>query len=397
MDVFEPLKLNNTVFPNRFFRSATLENMADADGNPLEILDDLYRVLAKNDVGTIITGFCYISRQGRAMHPFQAGMDEDGKIAPWQRVVSRAKASNPDVRLIMQLAHTGRQTLRTATGAEVVGAGGKKCTYFKQSVRALEGLEILNIIRDFAAAAERARKAGFDGVQVHAAHGYLIHQFLSSHTNNRKDGWGRDKPLFLRKILEAVRNECGRDFPILLKISHGDDRGLTIGDTVETLKSVESLIDAVEVSYGTMEYALNIFRGDCPVDAVLRVNPLFSGIPEFLGKIWKMLLLKKYLGALMPFSENYNLDAAIQIKTSVNIPVIVVGGIRNFAAVELIMQTLDGVALCRPLIAEPDLVSRIKLERKWTSRCSNCNLCAVNCDGKNRLKCYKEKYAKTEF
>jgi len=398
MKVFEPLKLNTTVFPNRFFRSATFENMADADGTPLEILGDLYNNLARNGVGTIITGFCYISKQGRAMHPYQTGMDDDNKTAAWQKIVSRAKAANPDTRLVMQLAHAGRQTMRAMTGEEVVGAGGKRCTYFKQSARALRDHEIESIIRAFAAAAKRARKAGFDGVQIHAAHGYLIHQFLSIHTNRRKDKWGNDKTLFLRKVLEVVRNECGADFPILLKISHSDDRDLATGDAIETLKSVERLVDAVEVSYGTMEYALNIFRGDCPIDVALRVNPLFNKIPGVFRKIWKKFFLGKYLRAFMPFSENYNLEGALQIKEAVDMPVIVVGGIRNFADVEQTIQALDGVALCRPLIAEPDLVLRIKQGERWVSRCTNCNMCAINCDSKNHLRCYKGKEnAKTKF
>lgn len=387
--LFKTLKLSNITLPNKVIRSATYEGMADAEGNPTKELGELYSELAKNDIGTIVTGFCYISKQGRAMHPAQCGIDTDDKIAPWVNVVKQVKQTNPDTKIFMQIAHTGRQTLNKITGQSVVGASNVKCTYFKQKIKPLSGSEINVIISDFANAALRAKQAGFEGVQVHAAHGYLIHQFLSPHTNSRKDKWA-DKPLLLEKILASIKNKCGDDFPIIVKLSGKDDRGLEVAHSISTIKRIQHLIDAVEISYGTMEYALNIIRGACPIDVIFKVNPMFNKVPDIFKCAWRKLFLKSHLSKLIPFESNYNLDAAIEIKNATNVPVILVGGIRNTNDMINVLQKhgLDAISMCRPFICEPDLLTRIRQNEQQASQCVNCNLCTVYCDSKNPLRCY---------
>ncbi|MCD4658376.1 MAG: NADH:flavin oxidoreductase [Planctomycetes bacterium] len=387
--LFSPLIMKNITLLNRFIRSATYEGLGDKNGNPKKELCELYSDLARNNVGTIITGFCYISRNGRAMHPAQCGIDTDNKIKHWSDIVSQVKKSYPMIKLFMQIAHTGRQTLRCVTKQEVVGASRKKCAYFKQKVRPLSNQEIISIISDFANAALRAKYAGFDGVQIHAAHGYLIHQFLSPHTNSRKDIWSENS-LILLKILESIKNKCGEIFPTIVKLSHSDDRGMTLNQTINTIKEIEHLLDAVEISFGTMEYALNIIRGACPVETIFNVNPMFKKVPIIFRRIWEKLFMKKYLSKIISFEPNYNLKAAIQIRKQVNVPIITVGGIRDvISMVDIIEENkIDAVSLCRPFICEPDLVSKIK-QNKWRkSRCINCNLCTIYCDSNNSLKCY---------
>ncbi|MBI9017716.1 MAG: NADH:flavin oxidoreductase [Phycisphaerae bacterium] len=387
--LFSPLILQNITIPNRIIRSATYEGMADANGYPQQGLGNLYADLAQNGAGAIITGFCYISKQGRAMQPRQCGIDNDDKIKPWNAVVNQAKKANPQTPLFMQIAHTGRQTLKKFTRETVFGASNKKCIYFRQKVKTLTESEISIIINDFVYAAVRAKKAGFDGIQIHGAHGYLIHQFLSPYTNNRTDKWA-DGTLLLKEILESIKQNCRDDFPILLKLSHSDDRGLNIRDTINTIMQIEHLTDAVEISYGTMEYALNIIRGDCPVDVILQVNPMFKNLPKIIKKIGKTFFLQKYLSKIIPYINNYNLDAATKINRQVNIPVIAVGGIRNVNdMVDITNQhKADAISLCRPFICEPDLVSNIRQGLYLKSKCINCNLCSIYCDSTNQLKCY---------
>ncbi len=387
--LMNPLKLKHIELPNKFIRSATYEGMGDKNGNPKKELSMLYSDLARNNVGTIITGFCYISMNGRAMHPAQCGIDTDDKRKQWSDIVNQVNKTNPKTKLFMQIAHTGRQTLKTATQQEVVGVSNRKCTYFKQKVKILSDYEINNIISDFVNAAFRAKQAGFDGIQIHAAHGYLIHQFLSPYTNTRRDIWS-DKSFFLLKILESIKNKCGENFPIFAKLSHSDDRGLTINHTIDTIKKIEHLLDAVEISYGTMEYALNIIRGDCPVNTILKVNPMFNKIPYIFQSIWLKLFMRKYLSKIIPFEPNYNLNAAIQIKKHINIPVIIVGGIRDLKSMLNMIenQKIDAISLCRPFICEPDLITKIEQEKWQNSICTNCNLCTIYCDSENSLKCY---------
>jgi 2,4-dienoyl-CoA reductase-like NADH-dependent reductase (Old Yellow Enzyme family) len=293
----------------------------------------------------------------------------------------------------MQLAHAGRQTLTKATGLPVLGASTKKCSYFKQKVYQLTNVQIENIIEQFGLAAKRAQTIGFDGVQIHAAHGYLIHQFLSPWTNTRKDKWG-NRLLFLSEIINSVRYYCGANYPILVKLSAEDDNqpGTRIEDTVQTVQLLNHLnIDAVEISYGTMEYALNIIRGAIPIGMILKINPLFNQKNQVLLKIWEKLFLPRYLKLFKLFTNNYNLNNAIIIKKAIpEMPIISVGGMRNASEIEQILGRgdVDAVALSRPLICDPDFPNKIRKNSKENSKCTNCNLCTVYCDSKFPLRCF---------
>lgn len=391
--LFSSLKLRNVMFKNRIIRAATYEGMADAAGIPGEALAALYSNLAAGGAGAIITGFVYISKAGRAMQPRQGGIDNAEKAAAWQKIVAQVKSSAPDVRLFMQLAHAGRQTRQTVTGLPVYGVSPRRCTYFRQKTTRLSDQAIESIIGNFAMAASRAKAAGFDGIQLHAAHGYLIHQFLSPWTNTRHDQWG-EPTLFLKKTVSAIKVACGDNYPVLVKLSAADDNtpGIRIEDTIKTVKCLEDLgIDAVEISYGTMEYALNIIRGACPVELVLRINPLFNKIPRVLQGIWKAFRADAYKARFYPFEEKYNAKAAARIKQNTTLPVITVGGIRSLRGMTecLVRDGLDAVSLCRPLICEPDLPIKLQTGMSLHSACTNCNDCTIYCDSPHPLRCYR--------
>ena len=389
--LFEPLRLKNITIKNRIIRSATYEGMGDAAGFPLPRLGELYARLAAGGSGALITGFTFISREGRAMQPRQCGIDNDDKIAPWKAVTDLARAGAPDIKLIMQLSHSGRQTRSEATGLPVKGVSAKKCTYFRQKVSVLREEDILRVIGEFAEASARAKAAGFDGVQVHAAHGYLAHQFLSPWTNTRTDRWAEPE-LFLLEVIRAIKAACGADFPVFVKLSAADDNvpGIRLENTLRTVKRLESSgVEACELSCGTMEYALNIIRGAWPIEAALRINPLFNRLPALALGLWKLFFLKSHLRRLLPFAQNYNLAAAIEIKKNTDLPIITVGGLREAQALSdcVTKHGLAAVSLCRPLIREPDLPSKFLRGVSVRSECTQCNLCTIYSDSDQPLGC----------
>ncbi|HVN98227.1 MAG TPA: NADH:flavin oxidoreductase [Syntrophorhabdaceae bacterium] len=390
--LFKQLNLRNIVLKNRIIRSATYEGWGDPTGVPQPGLGDLYATLARGGVGALITGFVYVSAEGRAMQKRQCAMDRDAMIEPWRQIVGRAKEAAADLKIFMQLAHTGRQTRREITGREVLGVSSKKCSYFRQSVRPLDTREISRIIDDFAQAARRAQQAGFDGIQIHAAHGYLIHQFLSPLTNRRRDEWA-DRPLFLEQIVKHIRGHCGSGFPVLVKLSAMEDTecGIRLSDTIQTIERLKPLqVDAWEISYGTMEYALNIIRGALPWDTAFEINPLLSGIPKWLRTVWKKCFMRQYVKRIMPFSEGYNIPSAAEIKRRTGETVLAVGGLHSASVMRdsLTLHGLDAVCICRPLICEPDFPEKIRLKSSNQSACTKCNLCLIHCDGTTPLRCY---------
>lgn len=397
MNPFEPVNIAGIAFRNRIIRSATYEGACDTSGFVTQHYIDLYEKLARSGAGGLITGFAYISREGRAMHQAQAGIDDPDKIPGLSAMTTMVHQHNCPV--ILQIAHCGRQTLSRVTGMRVRGASGKRSVYFGEKPVKLQTREVYNIIEKFALSAAYAREAGFDGIQLHAAHGYLIHQFLLPWINNRRDEFGIDATTgigsrFLETVTAAVRNKCGPDFPLFVKISHAihDEMRFT-SDRYAALISVLDRIgvDGIEVSHGTMDYPFNIFRGDLPVDLILSKNPIFKAKTR-TGKILRRIAVNLWFRPnIKPFSPAYNLGQARIAKQLTGIPVVVVGGFRSLEDIEEALNSsgADLVSMCRPFIAEPGIVLKMKEDRNYHSRCQNCNFCAVMCDSGGVTKCYK--------
>ncbi|RCK80338.1 MAG: NADH:flavin oxidoreductase/NADH oxidase [Candidatus Ozemobacter sibiricus] len=391
--LWDPLVLPRLTLPHRVVRAATYDNLATPDGYPTAAQGELLAALACGGAGTIITGFAYVSRQGRALQGGQAGIDHDDKIAPWARVLEQVRRAEAGTKVLLQIAHTGRQTTAGATGRPVVGAGPVRCTYFLSPVRPLTEREIGGVVRSFVAAAERAWRAGFDGVQVHAAHGYLIHQFLSPRTNRRRDAYGADPLRLLREIVEGIRART--PLAILLKLSAGEDGrgGLTLDRVVDYARAIDAWeVDALEISYGTMEIPLNIIRGAVPADVSLRYNPLFRRWGRVAIALFRRFLLPWYKKRFLPFQEMYNVDAAYRIARAVRTPVLVTGGIRTGAQIAALVadRGLAGATLARPFIREPDFVARLRADPGRRSTCLSCNLCTVMCDSPYPLRCWMD-------
>jgi len=398
MQLFEPATLGPCQLKNRLIRSATFEGMADSQGQPRPDYRHLYNELAAGGVGGIITGFAYISPEGKAMQPGQVGIDREETVEYFLPVTNEVHQYG--CKIFMQLAHTGRQTRKEETGQDVWGASNKKSLYFRGSPRELSTEQVHLLVKRFAEAAVYAKAAGFDGVQVHAAHGYLIHQFLLATINNRTDEFGMDAHTglgtkFLRLVIEEIRKKCGSDFALLVKVSGSDDY-FTRFSSEQFVSLIQFLdaqkVDGLEISYGTMDNALNIFRGDIPLKVILKRNPVFKTNNGVRGLLHNALIYYLMRVKLKPFTSAYNLGYAKLAKTLTDIPIISVGGFRKGAEMRGCLENgfVDFISMCRPFICEPDLAGKLERDENYSAKCVNCNLCAIMCDSGQSTRCYKQ-------
>ena len=399
MKMLEPLTIGKTTFRNRIIRSATYEGRCDVNGFPAEGYTRFLENLARKEIGAIITGFAFTSVEGRAMQPLQAGIDSEDKIDFYKKATDAVHQYGCPI--FLQISHAGRQTLSKVTGREVRGSSSKKSHYFNEKPGPFSTKEVYDKIEEYVRSAEYARKAGFDGVQIHAAHGYLVHQFILPEINNRTDEFGIDKEYnigtrFLQEIIDGIRKKCGDDFLILVKVSGGVDlrQGFTLQQFKNLIAFLDKIkVDAIEISYGTMDHALNIFRGDMPVDLILSVNPILKTTSKARKFFNKTMIKSWYRHKQKPFTPMYNLEYAKAAKQLTSIPIISVGGFRSGYEIEHVISSgyADFAGLSRPLISEPDFILKIKKDLTYQSACKNCNYCAIMCDSGQPTHCYKTK------
>lgn len=360
--LFEPTRIQGMKLNNRLVRSATWEGMCAEDGRPTPALAELYRTLAEGGVGLLVSGFAFVAAEGRPL-PGALGLHRDdftNELRTLTTAVHRAGGV-----LCAQLGHAGGQTRANLCGGTPLAPSAVAAAQYQpETPREMSGAEIKRTISAFADAARRAREGGFDAVQLHAAHGYLINQFLSPHTNRRDDDYGgslENRSRFLLDIYRAVRAALGDDYPVLVKLTGADHlpEGLSEQDALRIAQALDALgVDAIEVSSGT--------------PASGERTPLRRP-PDEAAK------------------QAYNLALARAVKAAVRCPVMVVGGIRSLASAAAIIdeRQADYVSLSRPLIREPGLVRRWRdSAQPFASDCTSCNRC-FKAALKGRLECLK--------
>lgn len=344
--LFEETKINNLALKNRFVRSATWEGMCDADGRPTEKLINWYRDLAKGGVGLIITGYTFVRPDGKQM-PGKMGIHTDNFRSEMEALTKVVHDEGGKV--CIQLVHCGGQTNAATAGRQPLAPSAVEVEQFPEVPKEMLKDDIEEVVAAFGEAAARAKAFGFDAVQLHGAHGYLINQFLSPHINKRIDEYGgsmENRSRFLMEVYQKVRETVGDDYPVMIKLNASDnlEGGLEIDDAVYAAeKLAEAGIDAIEVSGGTSA------SGD--------KTPVRTKIKE-------------------PSQEAYNLTLAKQIKYAVSCPVMAVGGFRSFEVAEkAIDEGMDYISMSRPFIREPNLVSRWQSGDTSKAKCISCNSC----------------------
>ncbi len=343
--LFTPAALGSLSLPNRLVRSATAERLADNAGRPLPRLQELYRELAAGGVGLIITGHMYVHPSGKA-NAEMTGIYSDVLLPDLAELASAVHQAGG--RAAVQINHCGRQSSRQAV-PEPVAPSAVHLPSEDHTPRELAAGEIEELVEAYAQAARRAREAGFDGVQIHGAHGYLISQFLSPLTNRRTDRWGGDlegRMRFLRAVCRAVRRQVGPDYPVFVKLGLVDqpEGGLSLTESLEVVAALQEMgLDGVEISGGiTGGTDLNI-----------------------------------RLGIRSEADEAYFRPWAQEARAATRLPILLVGGFRSRHVMDEVLAAGDAdfISLCRPLISQPDFPEKLRRGLQDKSNCISANRC----------------------
>jgi len=385
-ELFEPGSIGSMQLKNRLVRSATAECLATDDCRVTDRYLRAYSQLAKGGVGLIITGNYYVNAMGRSLARIIV-IDKDEIIDDLRKVTEAVHEHG--AKIVAQVNHGGRQCDPKVICATPLAPSPVRDKLSRVKPREMSNDEIEETITAFGEAARRAKEAGFDGVQIHGAHGYLVNQFLSRYTNRRSDRWGgslENRMRYLEEVYQAMRSAVGPDYPILIKINSEDyvKNGVTLEECITVCKKLDELgIDAIEVSGGILEKGLVYVKGDVPMDLVLRNR---SVVERFL-----MRFIEKPMREGARFEEAYFLPQAAAIKKSVNVPIMVVGGMQRRATMEHALRSgqADFISICRPFIRQPNLVNRLEKGEEDPISCTNCNRCSIEIAVHyNPLKCY---------
>ena len=331
--LFTPITLpNGTTIKNRFFKSAMSEGMGTKNFQPKKNIATLYKRWAEGGTGLIITGNIMVDPKGTA-EPGNIVFDKNSNmeiLKDWAK-----QGQQYGAKVMVQLNHPGKQAPKTIAKETVAPSAvplGNGLNKLFSTPRALTTSEVEELVQKFITSAKVAKEAGFSGVQIHAAHGYLISQFLSPHDNRRTDKYGgslENRMRFLKEIYLGMREELGKDFPIGIKINSTDfkEDGLTEEDSLETIVEHANLgLDFVEISGGTYE------------------RPAMMGATSTSS------------------NKVFFAEYSKKLKQKVDIPVIVTGGIRSINAMNTLLNdnTTDFIGIARPLTIDPNIPNKIK-------------------------------------
>ena len=410
--IFQPLSFRNLAVKNRIFRSNITGRFDNYDGSGTQARINWEVKFARGGVGAILSSFVPVHVRGR-VQPNYAFIDNDDKIPFWREL---GKAVHEyDCKYILQLSHSGRQ--RDLPGVENflqpgLSATGHRDYFHGLLCEPLAKAQIAEIVEMFAQGARRAREAGLDGVELHASHGYLFTQFLSSGINDRKDEYGgslRNRARFLLDVVHAIRKTVGRDYHLGVKINLVDfndavfpweKKGNTLEESIQVCKWLEQAgVDHLHASIGSIFPHPLLPPGGFPADELNWWYGIMasSGVTSYLNYAFF------HFPALRPlflhFWNRTKRDHPIEgvaaryahaLKQEINIPVICTGG---FQRASLIRQALsdgwcDAVSIARPLVANNDLPEILRAGKEEPDQpCSFCNRCLVNAVY-NPLGCY---------
>lgn|SRR5574344_69554 len=372
--IFTPCKIGPVELRNRIIRSAAFENMA-YNNSPSEDLFNYHVAVSRGGVGMTTVAYAAVSRSGISFSS-QLWMREE--IIPELKKLTDAVHAQ-GAKASIQLGHCGNMTHRYTCGCMPVGASGGFNLYSPTFVRGLRKDEILAIVDDFGRAVDMSRRAGFDCVEIHAGHGYLISQFLSPYTNHRHDEFGgslENRMRFMDLVIRRVLEVAGADMGVIVKVNMHDGfrRGMQTDECLKVAGELERLgVHALVLSAGFVSKApMEVMRGAMP----LKTLAYYMDPWRFWWLKAGLALCGRKMIPTVPYKEAYFLDEARIFRAGLKMPLIYVGGMVSKAGIE---QTLNSgfiaVQMARALIRNTDFVNKLKSGEMTCSGCGHSNYC----------------------
>jgi 2,4-dienoyl-CoA reductase-like NADH-dependent reductase (Old Yellow Enzyme family) len=368
--VFAPCRLGPVNLRNRIIKAATFEG-ATPGGVVSDRLIDFHREVARGGAAMTTVAYLAVSPEGRTDR--HCVVLNDGALPGLRRLTDAVHAEGAAV--AAQIGHAGPVANARSNRSPALSPSGG-FTPMGTRLRAIDAAGIARVTEDYGRAARRAVEAGFDSIEVHVGHNYLLSAFLSPKLNRRADEFGgsvENRARFARQVLRAVREAAGPEVAVTAKLNmvDGVPKGLAVEDSVEVARLFESdgALDALELTGGSsLANPMYLFRGDAPLREFGATLPA----PIRLGfKVIGRRFLRAY-----PFEEAFFLPLARQFRQALSLPIILLGGITRLDTIEAALaEGFDYVAMARALLREPDLVSRMEAGSASTSLCIHCNKC----------------------
>ena len=382
--LFTPNNIGPVTLRNRTIRSAAFEGMGK-DNNPTQQLKDYHVSVAKGGVGMTTVAYAGICRSALSFNT-QLWLRPE-IVAPLRDMTDEihkhgAKAS-------IQIGHCGNMTHRSTAGGTPVGASTGFNLYSPTFVRGLRKDELKEIVKYFGDAVRTARDAGFDCVEVHAGHGYLISQFLSPYTNHRHDEYGgslENRMKFMRECMNEVMKAAGSDMGVLVKVNMNDGfkSGLQEEECLKVAKALEdSGVHALVLSGGFVSKApMYVMRGRMPIHTMT----------HYMDQLWLKYSVRMFGDMMVPkhkFEPLYFLDQARLFRKELNMPLVYVGGVTSREDADKIIdeEGFEFLQMGRALLNEPDFVNKMKEDESHKSPCEHLNYCIARMYSKE-MACY---------
>ena len=374
-NLFTPYQLGPITLRNRTIRSAAFENMA-YNNRPSEDLYNYHTAVARGGVGMTTVAYCAVNR---------SGVSFDGQLWMREEIIPELKLLTDGIhaegaKASIQLGHCGNMTHYYTCGCMPVGPSSGFNLYSPTIVRGLKEEEIMELVKDFGRAVNMCREAGFDCVEIHAGHGYLISQFLSPYTNKRKDKFGgslENRMRFMKLVLAEVMRCAGDDMAVVVKhnMYDGFKSGIQVPESIQIAKEIEAAgVHGIVLSAGFVSKApMAVMRGAMPIKTLAYYMDM--------AKFWWLKAALHLVGRIMiptvPFQEAYFLEDAKKFRAELKCPLIYVGGLVSRAKMdEVLGEGFELLQMARALVHDTDFVNKLAAsDETYRSGCKHSNYC----------------------